>query len=458
MELHIALHYLFLESGIKILKDQRIINKLDDYGVFKEKPYRKYMLAEIVRSKFLDQFFAEHDKSMRDALVEKFIYKTGFARSRTFNLIKIIHASAYFFSKQRNLRNQLNHCSGIERANIKLNGLIYTQDCKMLIGVENDSDILEIAEGCIAIGKYALESSHCRKLHIPSTIKYIADYSLPIQDYYEIINDSPYFKYENDLLLSADGKRLIRCLSESPVLSLPQEVVEISPEALNPTLNMECGDIGYSGPPYILKINSDSLKVLQHSFKYYAVSSVALKETFMNLKVHLIDNYGDKLCNISPEDILVDNLFVDKYGVVYTHDKKTLLCYPNESSYKEYHILEECETIAKGAFVTWFQTGAREEFDCSQISKDDKPERLVLGLPSPFHENDDTWYVPNCLEILKLPCNLKYIADCALDGLKNLKTIKIEREHLNRILEVIVKYDSSLNASHVLGNVDIDII
>uniref|UniRef100_UPI0025B74176 leucine-rich repeat protein n=1 Tax=uncultured Duncaniella sp. TaxID=2768039 RepID=UPI0025B74176 len=230
--------------------------------------------------------------------------------------------------------------------------------------------------------------AYLEKVIIPETVQVIGEDSLPACD---IELRSPYFTIEDGILMTSDKKRIIRKLKyERAIYNIPEEVCHIDKNAFSWYGEVAAPYFFRVPNPYINHFDTISAKLIISN----AIAKTQLQKS-----------------GFSEEDIIVGNVFEDKMGVVYSADKKTLLCYPRELPYSVYEILSECENIAQFAFVGY-------------EDPDDDGSVFLYG---------------NSLKALMLPKHLKNIGSYSLTGLYYLKVIILNRNEENRVKDLLAK-------------------
>lgn len=273
-------------------------------------------------------------------------------------------------------------------------GCIYSSDGMRLLkydGYWDDELIIEIRD--VAVICDNAFSYIFKKIILPETLRIIGSNALP---HCEIESKSPYFIVEDGILYTADKKRIIvNCSNSEAVFEIPHEVSQIDTNAFR------LEDEEYRAP-YYLKLSSPIVNLFNYD-KIIAPDRIVAS--------------GLQSKGFNLEDIIIDDIFVDKFGVVYSSNKKTLLCYPRELKYKSYEILASCEHISEGAFP---------------------------GYEEP--DDDGTVYrYGNSLKVLVLPPNLRSIAPWSFSGCFWLQAIVYNRQEDKQIRELL----NSLEGYHI---------
>lgn len=254
-----------------------------------------------------------------------------------------------------------------------------------------------VKNGTVTICDNAFEREHITELVIPETLCVIGTNALPHNCHIE--SESPNFITENGLLFSADKKRLLVNFSnKNAVIYIPDSVAFVDSRAFLDVDDESCA-WAYDYPPYFMRINNPYINHFPTSYIRILVPSEAIKQ-------QLIQRGFNK------DSFIIGDVYVDSFGVVYSEDKKTLLCFPKESPLKTYEIIPECEVLADDAFY-W--------------------------LPDP--EDDGSIDIRgNNLVSLVLPPNLKGIGDHSLQGLTSLQTLIYNQDNKDNILRMLESY------------------
>ena len=181
---------------------------------------------------------------------------------------------------------------------------------------------------------------------------------------------------ENGLLFTNNKRRLIKNNNSNVVVTIPSETRYVKHNVF--TL------AGDDYTPHFIRILNDKISWFPTSAKIL-VPNNSIKESLVKKGFY-------------EEQIIVGDIFVDEYGVVYSADKTTLIRYQYYLEHSEYHIIEECNTIEECAFN-------------------------VFADPDP--DDGTVSFSGNSLETLYIPSILKKVGNCAFDGCMKLKTIVI---------------------------------
>lgn len=414
----VACYYIILRFGLKILKEPRLINIASDYGLFREIEANKFILCNLIKDKFLYNFFVKLNKEAQSVCLYKFIKNTGFDTNLTSAVINIFRKAVSMYlsiNKLKNLSVENDNCVEI----IEDSGLLYSSNYKVLLGIKDidhcDNNI-DIKDGCLIIADNALVNSTA-SISIPQSILYISKNSLPI-NHVKINNNSPYFTFENGLFMTADKRSLYRCYSRENIVSIPKEVQYIDKDAFPTDEFMALGYNGYGfNPPYFLRIVNNQITKFHYRECNCIISSLSGKG-------HL------KEIGIDAHNYIIGDVYIDSFGVIYTSDHKVLLCFPKELGLKKYIIDKNCEFIGDDAFTYYIEFQEYEEMyeDGNIIEPKLFPD--IKG---------------NALEVLVLPPKLQKIGSNSLLGLVNLKKIIITQYNKDKITNLLYKYLKDFN-------------
>lgn len=266
-------------------------------------------------------------------------------------------------------------------------GCVYSADGKRLLKYEGfNGDIVVSVRPVLTVCDNAFQNNFLEKVIFPKTVEVIGENALPVCDL-EI--DTPFFIIEDGILMTSDKKRIIRKLKyRRAIYDIPKEVNRIDENAF--AWDEEAAPYFFRlSNPYINRFNTNSAKFIVPN----GIVKHQLQKTGFN------------------EDIIVGDVFEDKMGVIYSADKKTLLCYARELPYSVYEILPECENIAQFAFVGY-------------EDPDDDGSVFLHG---------------NSLRALMLPKHLKGIESYSFAGLYNLKVIILNQEEVGQVKALLAK-------------------
>lgn len=193
----------------------------------------------------------------------------------------------------------------------------------------------------------------------------------------EIHNKSPFFIVLNKCLFTKDYKRLIYYWGNASILRLPVDTVDF------------CGD-RFLNPPRVLEVSD---KCGENIYERYSSIGVDILKVY-SVKNILINTPGQTLVTSS-------NVYIDKYGAIYSENKKYLYQYGLYIKSKGiYKIPDKCEKIYSWAF----------EYDVDVCGDSEGCVVNLLG---------------NDIEELILPKTLKEIGDYALAGCNHIKSLTI---------------------------------
>lgn len=181
---------------------------------------------------------------------------------------------------------------------------------------------------------------------------------------------------ENGLLFTNNKRRLIKNYNSNVVVTIPSETRYVKDDVF-----ILAGD-DYT--PHFIRILNDKISWFPTSARII-VPNDSVKDNLVKKGFY-------------EEKIIIGDIFIDEYGVVYSADKTTLIQYQYYLKHSEYHIIKECNTIIEGAF---------------NVFADPDPDDCTVSFSG------------NSLETLYIPSTLKDVGDCAFEGCKVLKTIVI---------------------------------
>lgn len=278
------------------------------------------------------------------------------------------------------------------------NGATYSSDGLKLIKFDGfsygyDQKSFEPHSECITIcDKAFYHSSYGCEIIIPESVLSIGVNALPKC---AIVNNSPHFLVGKGALYSKDKTRLLNIFDyESSLFEVPEE-----------TRLIDDGAIPSEAAPYYVKIRNTDIQLDPSD-------SVIIVEN-EDQQQQLVEK------GVREERIYVGNVYLDSHDVLYSDDKKTLLCFPRESHLRSYEILENCENIANDAFP---------------------------NIPDP---DDDGWmnYIGNELLLLTFPKELKSIADYALLGMTHLKVARYNKADEDNVFGLLDTYHDAFKLS-----------
>ena len=196
----------------------------------------------------------------------------------------------------------------------------------------------------------------------------------------------------DDFLLTKDKHRLISCLAHDKfIVTIPSEIRSIDEYAFFDKYSWR-----YDEPPYFIRFQNDIKNHFRSDYAKLIVPNDIIMQSFMNK-------------GFEEENIIVGNVFIDDYGVIYSEDKTKLLCFPKELEITEYHILEGCEEIICDGFNY---------------------------LPDP-DDDGNVSIIGNKLKILHIPSTLKKVGENALEGCIYLKTFVVSQGLESYFLKIL---------------------
>lgn len=413
-----AFFYSILRFGTKIMKDPKLANILCDFGLFKTNVGYKHILIKLIEDNFLYDLTIRNSKEQCLQNIQRYAIKTGYNEKWILQLVQDFRRTLRLIYTIKKLRDTAaKEIDEIANVTVDEYGFSYTQDFRVLLYDEEvHPENVKIKDGCMVIAEDALAQPFS-SITIPKSVMYICKGALPI-DPCTIINESPYFVFKDGLLLTSDKRRLLRCYNRSTIVNIPKEVVFFDDHAF-PTHEFDAHGISYYGweSPYFLRISSNRI----NKFHYYEgkciVPNEIMKEELLNRK-------------LIPENTIVGDVYIDEYGVIYSEDLTTLLCFPKEIKLKDYRIIDNCVRIEDDAFA--FMEGTPS---CIEDIYEDENGNKIVPSSSSFIEG-------NSIEILRFPSNLKSLGVCALHGLVNLKTIILDKENAPFVIKLLVEYSN----------------
>ena len=411
---------LFKDLGMDIIFDPKVVSYLSDYGIFNKTPYNKAILQALIHEECFKELLSNN--SIRSMFLQKFLYRTGFDESKVCALLDIILDAVYLAlsscvdtkatSEEFSTAKSIGYCK-------------YSEDGTKLLECScrkfsSDPITISIISGTQIICDNAFENAKIDKLIIPSSVEVIGYNALP-NCYIEC--NSPSFIIENNVLYTNDKRRIIKNISnKSVIFDIPKTVVSIDSEAFYEKCTWK-----YDNPPYFFRIHSTDIDPFNYEYATLiieteeaksilckkSVSEAVLSKIYPETKKKYNRRNIEKTKNgFIEDDFIIGDVFIDEFGVVYTSDKNTLLCFPKEYELESYDIIPECVAIGRDAF-NW--------------------------LPDP----DDDGYlyiIGNKIEILKLPLKLQTIEPYGLQGLVNLQTILYNKSEEKNVLKVLDEY------------------
>lgn len=259
-------------------------------------------------------------------------------------------------------------------------GVKYSADRKRFFGRSNIwLKEYSIREGTVIICD---ESMHIAETFvIPKTVQSIGNNPLG-GDAAIVICNSDHFIVEDELLLTRDKTRLLACLSHDRVIvTVPKETVTIDNFAFFSNMHANSDN-----SIEIIRIQNGKVNPFYFECLIMVPNIAVQKSLFKDY-----DGYAESI-------IVGEDVYIDDYGVIYSADKKSLLCYPKQLPHKEYHIIEGCEELGNMCFSYY-------------VDPDDDGTVSTRG---------------NCIERLFLPSTLNKASVGALEGCSALQTIVVK--------------------------------
>lgn len=411
---------LFKDLGTDIIFDANVVSYLSDYGIFNKTPYHKAILKAIIHEGCFKELIS--NISIRSMFLQKFLYRTGFDESKVSALLDII-LDAISLALSSCVDTKATHDDFSTAKSIGY--CKYSEDGTKLLECScrkysSDPITISIVPGTKIICDYAFKNANIDKLIIPSSVEVIGYNALP--NCY-IGCDSPSFIIDDNVLYTNDKTRIIKNISnESVIFDIHDTVVSIDSEAFYERCTWR-----YDNPPYFFRIHSTVVDPFNYEYATLIIETEEAKsilcnksvpETILNKiypetqKKHNQRNIEKTKNGFNEDDFIIGDVFVDEFGVVYTSDKKTLLCFPKEYKLVSYEIIPECVAIGRDAF-NWL------------TDPDDDGYLYIIG---------------NKIEILKLPLKLQAIEPYGLQGLVNLKTILYNKSEEKNVLRILDEY------------------
>lgn len=367
-------------------------NLWKEYGgserlLFSEEDYR-----DISKCRLIQEFFPSKDLEL-NVLVSFFILSLGKVVSPGFNYgwTNLNYPqSMSTMSTKNDLRNAV-----VDEFQGK-----YSADGMRLLCIPRGVDRYSIKKGTKVICDNFIDANRISHLTIPSSVNYIGRKAFEIAPGGELnlTNESDNFIIENGLFLSRDKTRLISCLSRQHVIvNIPKETRFIDEYAFFSRYTW-----AYDNPPYFIRIQNEIYTRFKNHYARLIVPNA-------NLQRKLVKRGFDK------DEIIVGDVFVDIYGVVYSYDKTKLLCFPKEFKLSSYWVNEECLEIVSDAFNY---------------------------LPDP--DDEVVYIIGNKLKNLYLPSSLGKIGDNALYGCNSLEKIIVPQGTITKFTKLLPMFEAKL--------------
>lgn len=279
-------------------------------------------------------------------------------------------------------------------------GCVYSSDGKRLLKYEGlNGDITVSLLPVVTICDNAFNNAFLERIVLPESLEMIGVDSLPHCD---IELNSPYFLIDEGVLMTSDKKRIIKNINyKKAIYNIPAEVCHIDEKAF--------AWFGESAAPYYFRITNPYINCFDTNSATIIVSNEITKAQLISSKFDV--------------EFIVGDVYQDEMGVIYTFDKKTLLCYPRELPHSVYEILSECENIAQFAFK---------------------------GFEDP-DDDGSVFRYGNSLRALMLPKHLKSIESYSLSGLYYLKVIIYNQAEDKHVKDLLAK-NEHWDIKRVLSN------
>ena len=211
-------------------------------------------------------------------------------------------------------------------------GAKYRSDGKKLLSgpflidlVDKSSEPYQIKDGTIVICDESFDHHQKHSIVIPSSVRFIG--KNPFKGHAVNLRcDSKHFVIEDDLLMTADKTRIIACVSHvTNIITIPKSVKFIDENAFFHHFSWH-----YDHPPYFIRFHNKISNSFRSDYAKIIVPNEEIGRDFVSKGV--------------PEDnIIINSVYVDPYGAIYSSDKTKLLCYPKELKLEEYRVIEGCK-------------------------------------------------------------------------------------------------------------------
>jgi len=292
MKLNFVIQKAIEKCGVEIIKDLRIVNILDDANCFNDLPVAKIILREIIRHGYGEKvysLFTTKDSSMDFKIrtyVSEMVNNYGFREDITSMLFDEICLSLNILSYT--LSTSVSE-EELGNAVVDEYGVRYSPDGRKLLICPENLDYIKIKEsteiicdnafsscvptqntivipnnvksigkeafsGCaltakiilpnsvITIGDYAFaRCGSLKEITIPNSVKSIGMGAFNFCSC-KIINESPYFKFIEDILYTADMKTLLHCYNNKTLKQkkiIPNGVTTIGDDAFYGCTSLE---------------------------------------------------------------------------------------------------------------------------------------------------------------------------------------------------------------------------
>lgn len=280
------------------------------------------------------------------------------------------------------------------------NGVQYSKDGKILLGTIDwlfDEEYV-ISEGTEIICGGAFvrkddewyEPDYLRRIVIPASVKYIGSGAFPGK--YMIECHSSCYAWYKQGLYTADYSTLVYYR-----FPIPSEVY------MHPNIRSICCDYCFN----IIDVDGFESKIV---FFPTHVVHISLPNSELPLPQNAIISVpnGKKKAFqrfYNSDSIVEGNVYIDSDGVIYSEDRKCLISFPCELKLEKYEVIEACVEIRRNAFG---RQGIRINYEPDENA--------------PLVYSD---YIYNCLTVLRLHDNIRYINEGAFSSCKNLRIIEI---------------------------------
>ena len=280
-------------------------------------------------------------------------------------------------------------------------GAKYSSDGKKLLSgpflidlVDKSSEPYQIKDGTIVICDESFDHRQKHSIVIPSSVRFIG--KNPFKGHAVNLRcESKHFVIEDDLLMTADKTRIIACVSHATnIITIPKSVEFIDENAFFHQYSWP-----YDHPPYFIRFHNKISTSFRSDYAKIIVPNEEIGRDFVSKGV--------------PEDnVIINGVYVDPYGAIYSSDKTKLLCYPKELKLKEYRVIEGCKELVDGAFNYL-----------------------------PDADGDGSLYIyGNTIITLYLPKSLVHIGSYALQGCTELTKIVVPHENYKAIQHILENY------------------
>ncbi len=339
-------------------------------------------------------------------------------------------------------------------------------DCHTLEKITLPDTIRRIGDFAFA-GCYAL-----KKLVIPQSVTAMGDNPF-CRSLLRIECRSPRFVFQDDMLIDTKTRRLISCLSDMPVVKVPESVKIIGNDAFRdskeirkvslPNTITRIGFSAFCACEQLRTINlPDSLKFIDYdAFECcYRLHRIVVSEKEMSRvkSKYMLESYQEnRLCLASTADCCkIKDGVRDEFGVVYSPDGERLLHCENDEI-DSYSIRKGTKIICDGAFEysnprqieipdTVTTIGNLAFFDCPRLEQITLPDSVVsIGFQA-FEDckslqkivipqsvaviADATFRRCDSLHEVIFPQSIRYIGSEAFAGCKSLEKADLPNSYL----------------------------